>query len=143
MKSRIAILIVVLSAFAGVIVFKQRVRPASAPAAAASKPVETAAPSTKAAAPSILMVIDPREENEEEGCGEIIRIVRAAPLKGWVVTELPPDSPSPLMKRHKVVTQPTVIFFDSSGQESGRFEGEDEKTIKAMRALIDGAKGQV
>jgi hypothetical protein len=143
MKSRIAILIVVLGAFAGVIVFKQRVRPASAPAAATSKPVETAAPATKAAAPSILMVIDPREENEEEGCGAIIRIVRAAPRKGWVVTELPPDSPSPLMKQHNVVTQPTVIFFDSTGKESRRFEGEGEKTIEAMRAVIDGAKGQV
>lgn len=86
--------------------------------------------------PSVLLVADLSEAEERCACGEIIRAVRAAQRSGVPTQELTPDSNSELMRRYRILTAPTVVFLDATGQEVARYEGEDEKTVEAIRSHL-------
>ena len=88
--------------------------------------------------PRVILVADPREAESKCGCGEIIRAVRAARSKGVPVQELPPNSESELLKRYRILTAPAVLFLDAEGSEVARYEGEDGKTVEAIRSRLLG-----
>ncbi len=79
---------------------------------------------------------DLSEAEEKCACGEIIRAVRAAQHKGVTTQEFSPDSKSELLKRYRILTAPTVLFLDAKGKEIARYEGEDEKTVEAIRSQL-------
>lgn len=86
--------------------------------------------------PAVLLVVDPSEENEKGGCGEINQAVRQAGQRGIAVRELPPNSPSDLLKRYKIMTAPTLVVLDRFGKVTDRFEGEDRKTVEAIESKL-------
>ncbi len=100
------------------------------------KNVPQAEQKAKAETPAVVLVIDPSEENEKGGCGDIIHAVREARQRGIAVSEFPPNSQSDLLKRYKILTAPTVVILDRSGNVTDRFEGEDRKTIEAIQAKL-------
>lgn len=87
-------------------------------------------------APRILLVADLRESDSADACAEIIRSVRAARERGVQVQELSPDSKSEMLRRYRVLTIPTVLVLDPSGQVVLRFEGEDRQTVMAVRTQL-------
>lgn len=91
---------------------------------------------SKAETPAVLLVVDPSEENEKGGCGDIIHAVREAGQRGVAVREFPPNDQSNLLKRYKILTAPTLVVLDRSGNVTDRFEGEDRKTIEAIQAKL-------
>jgi hypothetical protein len=52
------------------------------------------------------------------------------------VKELSPDSKSEMLRRYGVLTIPTVLILDRSGQLVLRFEGEDRQTVTAIRTQL-------
>lgn len=93
-------------------------------------------------APSVILVADFREANEEgDRCAEIIRAVRQTSKRGVRVSELSPDSNSDLLSRYHFLTVPTVLLLDNNGKEVGRFEGEDATTVKAIKAKLAALPG--
>jgi hypothetical protein len=93
--------------------------------------------------PEIVLVVDPREAGSEDNCAEIIRLVRAATMRGVAVRELSPESESPLLKRYRVLTVPTVLILDHDGNVMSRYEGEENSTVQEIRnklASFSGAK---
>jgi hypothetical protein len=87
--------------------------------------------------PSVLLVADLREAQDRCICGEIIRAVRAAGKRGLAVQELTPESQSDLLKRHQVLTSPTVLILDQDGREISRYEGETKETLAALKSRLD------
>ncbi len=88
--------------------------------------------------PRVILVADPKEAKSQCGCGEVIRAVRAARSNGVPVQELPPNSESELLKCYRILTAPTVLFLDADGREVARYEGEDGKTVEAIRSRLLG-----
>lgn len=87
--------------------------------------------------PSVLLVADLREADESgDACAEIIRMVREAAKRGVRVQELMADSGSDLVRRHRILTVPTVLILGDDGRELGRFEGESLDIVNAVRARL-------
>jgi len=117
----------VLGLAIGVVVYKQ-----------VSKPHVASGPTALAAAevPRVLLFADPREADEVGGCGAIFRLVRSVGTEGIPVLEINPRASTELVRRHRVVVEPTVIVLDDSGAETVRFEGEDSTTIEAIGSAL-------
>ncbi len=87
--------------------------------------------------PAVILVADLREADDpHDPCADIIRAVREVSKRGIQIAELSPDSQSDLLHRYRVLTVPTVLLLDSAGNEIGRFEGEDAKTVKAIQTRL-------
>ena len=86
--------------------------------------------------PRIVLVADLGEADSADPCTEIIRTVRAARDRGIRVQELNSDSKSDILHRYHVLTIPTVLILDDSGQVVSRFEGEDQDTVVAIRTQV-------
>jgi len=86
--------------------------------------------------PRVLLVADLSEADSADPCTEIIHAVRAARERGVPVQELSPDSKSETLHRYRVLTIPTVLILDRSGQVVFRFEGEDRQTVAAVRTQL-------
>ncbi len=86
--------------------------------------------------PRVLLVADLSEADSADACGEIIHSVRAARERGIQVQELPPDSGSDMLRRYHILTTPTVLILDRSGQVVLRFEGEDRETVVSIRSQL-------
>ena len=114
---------VIAAAAAAVLVYKSVSGPSAAPAA----------PTHAGQAPRVLLYADLREIDEEHGCGDIIRSVRATAARG-IATRENDDS---LGRAHHVTVEPTVVILDPDGHEQARFEGESGATIDALRAALD------
>lgn len=94
---------------------------------------KSAAPTGADQAPRVLMFIDLREIDEEHGCGDIIRSVRATAARGVATRE----NDDALGRAHRVMVEPTVLILDAKGREQARFEGESGATIAAMKTALD------
>ncbi len=86
--------------------------------------------------PGVVLVADLSEAEEKCACGEIIRAVRAARQKGVATQEFTADSKSEMLKQYRILTAPTVLFFDAKGKEIARYEGEDKKTVEEIRSQL-------
>jgi len=86
--------------------------------------------------PRIVLVADLSEADSADACAEIIHSVRAARDRGLQVQELSPDSKSEILHRYRILTVPTVLILDRSGQVVLRFEGEDRHTVMAVRTQL-------
>ena len=118
-------LAVVLLAVVGVLIMKQRAHQTSV------------VPAANVQRPTVLLVADLREASESgDACAEIIHAVREATKRGVRVQELMPDSSSDLVRRHHVLTTPTVLILGEDGRELGRFEGESRATVNAVRSRL-------
>jgi hypothetical protein len=96
------------------------------------------ASASKADPPRVLLVAELSEADATgDSCAEIIHLVRSARDRGIAVQELEPDSKSDLLTRCHVLTIPTVLIMDGSGQVVSRFEGEGRDTVKAVRARLE------
>lgn len=92
--------------------------------------------------PAVILVADLSEANDPtDPCATIISAVRTASKQGVPVAELSPHSNSDLLRRHRVLTVPTVLILDKSGNEIGRFEGEDATTVKAIQTRLSALAG--
>lgn len=112
---------------AGIIALKQR-----APDAASAGGGPTVPPAT----PTVLLFADPGEAGASCGCGQIIRLVRAAAGPGLRVEELDPRRDAAEAQRYAVRVQPTVVILDRGGRETERFEGEAQGALKGLRAAL-------
>lgn len=86
--------------------------------------------------PRVLLVADLSEADSADACAEIIHSVRAARERGVPVQELSPDSKSEMLHHYRVLTVPTVLILDRSGEVVLRFEGEDRQTVVAIRTQL-------
>ena len=86
--------------------------------------------------PRVLLVADLSEADSADACAQIIHSVRAARERGVPVQELSPDSKSEMLRRYRVLTVPTVLILDRSGEVVLRFEGEDRQTVAAVRTQL-------
>jgi hypothetical protein len=95
------------------------------------------ASATVSGTPSVILVADFREADEPyDNCATIIHAVREASKRGVRTFELAPDSKSALLRRYRVLTVPTVLVLDPSGNETTRFEGEDATTVRAIQTRL-------
>lgn len=91
--------------------------------------------------PRVLLVADLSEADEEgDAWAQIIQAVRAVRKRGVNVQEFYPDSKSPLITRYRVLTHPTVLILDEKSQEIARYEGEDQRTLAAVRSRLEQLK---
>ncbi len=117
-------MLLILALAAGLIVFKKR--------------VVLPQGDHQSAAPAVVLVADLREaDSPNDTCARIIQAVREARGKGVSVTELMPNSDSPILRKHPVVVAPTVLFLDKDGRELSRFEGESAATLDAIRTKLN------
>lgn len=120
---------------AGIIVYKElgpKRAGASDPSAALSN----------RATPSVVAFVDPREENEAGGCGDIIRLVRDARARGVAVREVPPGSDRALERQYQVTVVPTVLVLGPDGAVTSRREGESQETVDAIHADLSKLTGR-
>ena len=123
-------------AAAGIIAYKESARVRSVAYADAPKQAPT-----KTSKATVLLFADLGEAAAACGCGQIIRLVRAAAARGVPTQELPPgDKSGPMFERFKVMVTPTVLVLDQSGATAARFEGESKSTIESLRAQLDKMK---
>lgn len=85
---------------------------------------------------SLLLVADPREANESDGCGQIIRVVRAAGARGIPLREVSPSADSEIDSRYRILVSPTVLVL-KDGKVLKRYEGESPETVKAVHAELE------
>lgn len=89
------------------------------------------------ARPAVILVADLREANEPgDNCAEIIHLVDEARKSGVLVSEIMPDSDSPVLSQYRVTVNPTVLILGNDGREISRFEGEETSTVQAIRARL-------
>jgi len=119
MKVKFSGIAAVMLVVAGIMAYKIHIR--HAPVASESD------------SPRVLLVADLSEADSADACADIIGSVRAARERGIQVQELTPDSKSEMLRRYHVLTIPTVLIIDRSGQVVSRFEGEDRQTVTAVR----------
>lgn len=93
--------------------------------------------SAEVRSPQIVMFVDLSEDNEEDGCGAIIRAVRRAALRGVRTVEVDARSPGDQAARYRLLTAPAVVFYDERGGETKRLEGEAPGTINQLRAELE------
>lgn len=87
--------------------------------------------------PAVVLVADLREANEPgDNCAEIIHLVREAQSSGVRVSEVMPDSDSPVLRQYRVRVNLTVLILGNDGREISRFEGEESSTVQAIRARL-------
>lgn len=86
--------------------------------------------------PTVLLVADLTEADSADACAQIIHSVRAARERGVQVLELSSDSKSEMLRRYRVLTTPTVLILDRRGHVVSRFEGEDRRTVTAVRTQL-------
>lgn len=119
---RIAVIAIVVAAIAAILIMKARRAPVVASSPAQAK---------------ILLFADLREANEgEDGCALIIRTVRAARKRGIAVREYDAGTAPEVRRQYRVAVDPTVIILDADGHEVSRHEGEDAKTVAAIRTAV-------
>ncbi len=99
-----------------------------------------AAVAARAAAPSVVLVADPREADSDCGCGQIIRRVREAKARGVAVEVLGPRDPA--AARYGVAVVPTVLVLGGDGRVVVRREGESSETLAAVAADLVKLEGQ-
>ncbi len=128
MRFRLLGVLCVAAAALAIVAYKNR----AARPALNDKPAETALQK-----PSVVLVADLREAGTTDKCAEIIRLVRSARDRGTPVREFGPGDESELLKRYHVLTVPTMLILDPSGRLLARFEGEDSKTVQAIRSELD------
>jgi hypothetical protein len=132
MKARWAGVVLVAIAALGIVGYKQhRLRTASG----------QAAQGLSSDKPEIVLVVDPRDAGSKDNCAEIILLVRAATARGVVVRELSPDSESPLLKRYRVLSVPTVLILDPDGNVISRYEEEENSTVQKIRDRLASFSG--
>lgn len=129
--------LVIAALVAGVLLAKSP-KPASLPAAAASR---TAAATQSKAQPQVILFADPAEAEASCGCGEIFRAIRAASTRGVRTREVDPEREREAIRQYRVTVEPTVIFVDAAGDEVSRREGETGETIAALQADLDRLAG--
>ena len=82
------------------------------------------------------LVANLREANDKgDNCSIIIHLVREAGQHGIPIRELPPNSPSPLIKQYHVLTIPTLLVLHH-GRVVSRYEGESQSTVQQIRARL-------
>ncbi len=118
----LAVIAVVVAAVATVGLKQARARPRA-------NAVERTTAS-RTAAPSVVLVADPREADTECGCGLIIRRVREAKARGVNVVELAPTDPG--VARYGVSVAPAVLVLGGDGRVVARREGESSGTLAAI-----------
>ena len=92
--------------------------------------------------PAVILIADLREADDPtDRCAVIIHAVREASKRGVKVAELTPNSNPDLLGRYHVLTIPTVLLLDRSGNEIGRFEGEDASTVTAIETRLSALAG--
>ncbi len=126
-----AVIAVLLAAVAVVGVKQARARPRA-------NEVEKTTES-RTAAPSVVLVADPREADTECGCGLIIRRVREAKARGVSVVELAPTDPG--VARYGVSVAPTVLVLGGDGRVVTRREGESSETLAAISSDLAALEG--
>ena len=83
--------------------------------------------------PQVVMFVDLGESEEAGGCGTIIHDVREAARRGIATEEIDARESGPQAEHYKLLIAPAVLILDASGHETRRFEGEAQKTVKAIR----------
>ncbi len=121
------VLLVVISAV-GIIAYKWH-KSQAAPRQATQR--------ASASNPQVILVANLGEADEPgDNCAEIIHLVRDAGAHGLKVQELSPDSSSPLLKRYRVLTVPTLLVLDPDGKVLSRYEGETSSTVQQIRERL-------
>lgn len=110
-------------------------RPAEASREGGPAPAASNAPIV--AGSSVVIVANMAEADEECGCGEIIRAVRATAQKGVATKEIDTRTNKDEAKKYRALVVPTVLVLDPSGAELRRWEGESSDTIEKMKADLD------
>jgi hypothetical protein len=87
--------------------------------------------------PLVLLIADPRQAEQACGCAEILQLVRAVGSRGLPVREIAPEANEAAVRKYRVVVSPTVLILDESGSEVARYEGEDRRTIEAIRTDLE------
>ena len=82
---------------------------------------------------SLLLVADPTEADESDGCGQIIRMVRTAGARGIPLRELAPHADPVTTSRYRIVVSPTDLVM-ADGKVLKRYEGESPETVGSIRA---------
>lgn len=121
--------VMVFSAAAGIIVWRESRRPSIPSPAAKSSPV--------AGAPRVVLFADLSEVDEAEGCGAIIRVVREARRRGLAAEEIDARSGADASARYRILVAPTVVVLDAAGRELRRFEGESPQTVRAIQTELE------
>ncbi len=93
-------------------------------------------PQAATVAPRVLLFADLGEEDEGCGCGQIIRMFKAASAKGAPVRQVDPERDKPTAAQYGVTVGPTVIVLDSNGAVAERLVGESDETIKAIGVAL-------
>ncbi|WP_437723540.1 hypothetical protein [Sorangium sp. So ce861] len=113
----------------------------SRPVEASRESVPGASPASSAASlpagTSVVLVADLAEADHACGCGEIIRVVRAAAQKGVPTKEIDTRTNKEEAKKYRVLVAPAVLLLDSDGKEARRYEGESSDTVASMKADLD------
>ncbi len=122
--------VAILIAAIGLVVFKQ-----------VSKPKADELPSLNSPHPTVLLFADLSEAETSDGCGQIIRLVRAAASRGVPVREVAPGQDAALTRTYRVTVNPTVLILDAGGRVVVRHEGEASAVIEAIRAGLDRQPG--
>lgn len=86
----------------------------------------------------VLLFADLREAGSSCACAEVIRLARATDeLPGVAFEEFDPRERKEVAERHGVRVLPTVLVLGSDGAERGRFEGESQQVIGALRSALE------
>lgn len=103
----------------------------------ASPTASGASSATIVAGSSVVLVANMAEADDECGCGQIIRAVRAVAQKGVATKEVDTRTNKDEAKKYRALVAPTVLVLDPSGAELRRWEGESDDTIKKMKTDLD------
>ena len=121
---RLLAAILVLAAAAAIVAWREAARPYVGDSA------------TPAAKPRVVLFADLSEENEEAGCGAIIRAVRDVAKRGVATEEIDAREPGDDAKKYRLLIAPAIIIFNADGREQRRFEGEASDTVRAIAAEL-------
>ena len=124
--------IAVLLAAAGLILWRSTRAPASSP--------HDSVQNRSARRARVVLFADMREADEIPGCGEIIKAVRDAASRGIATRELDANRDAAKAREYKLFVAPSVLIFDATGQEIGRFQGESKDTIATLTRAINGVR---
>jgi len=106
--------------------------PASSTSAGSLEPI--------AADTTVLLYANMGEADEDCACGQIIRSVRAAASKGVKVREIDARDKykkAATSKQYRIMVAPAVLFLDTTGKVTRRFEGESSDTLKALDSALE------
>ena len=126
LRTKIAVVVVVVLAAVAVIWAKPATEPPAAPVQAESPTQVT-----------VVLAADPREAGSSCGCGQIIALARGAGEKGAMMLEFDPRDRPEEAKRLGVRVSPTVLVLGTDGSEEQRFEGESPEVVENLRKAIE------